>query len=78
MHKEDPCSKFVSLHLSPECMHLNVRLYIELFDVIGRKQIDLLSENLIVEKVLKKRWVDGFSWISCLILYSGLKAGILL
>ena len=42
MHKEDPCSNFVSLHLSPDCKDLDARLYIEVVDGIGGKQIDQL------------------------------------
>ena len=85
MHKEDLCSNFVSLHLSPECKDLNARLYIEVVGGTGGKQIDLLSENLVVEKRLEKLWDEEatmkslvFFLILCLLLYSVLKAGILL
>ena len=56
MHKKDPCSNFVSLHLSTDCKDLDDRLYIEVGDDISRKQIDLLSESLVVEKWLEKLW----------------------
>ena len=56
MHKEDLCYKFVSLHLSPGCKDLDARLYIEVVGCIGREQIDLLSENLVVKKPLEKLW----------------------
>ena len=56
MHKEDLCSSFVSLHLSPDCKYLDARLYIGVVDCIGGKQIDLLSENLLIEKPLEKLW----------------------
>ena len=85
MHKEDLCSNFVSLHLSPDCKDLDARLFIEVIDGIGGKQIDLLSENLVVEKRLEKLWDEEatlkrlfFFLILCLLLYSVLKAGILL
>ena len=47
MDKEDICSNFVSLHLSPDCKDLDARLYIEVADGVGRKQIDQLLENLV-------------------------------
>ena len=85
MHKEDLCSNFVSLHLSPKCKDLNARLYIEVVGGTGGKQIDLLSESLVVEKRLEKLWDEEatmkslvFFLILCLLLYSVLKAGILL
>ena len=56
MHKEDLCSNFVSLHLSLDCKDLDARLYIEVVGGIGGKQIDLLSEKLVVEKPLEKLW----------------------
>ena len=56
MDKEDLCSNFVSLHLSPGCKDLDDRLYIEVVDGISAKQIDLLSENLVVEKAHEKLW----------------------
>ena len=56
MHKKDPCSNFVSLHLSTDFKDLDARLYIEVGDGIGRKQIDLLSESLVVENWLEKLW----------------------
>ena len=55
MHKEDLLSNFVSLHLSPDCKDLGTIIYIEVVDGIDGKQIDLLLENLVVEKPLKKR-----------------------
>ena len=48
MPKEDLCSNFVSLHLFPDCKGLDARLYIEVVGGVGRKQIDLLLENLVV------------------------------
>ena len=50
---EDLCSNFISLHLSPDCMDLDARLYIEVADDIDRKQINILQENLVVENYLK-------------------------
>lgn len=50
VHITDPNSNFVSLHLSRECKGLDTRLYIEVVDDIGEKQMYLLSENLVVEK----------------------------
>ena len=85
MHKEDLCSNFVSLHLSLDCKDLDARLYIEVVGGIGRKQKDILVENLVVEKPLEKLWDEEailkslvFFLILCLLLYSLLKAGILL
>ena len=85
MHKEDLRSIFVSLHLSPNCEDLDARLYIDVIDGIGRKQIDLWSEDLLVEKLLEKLWDEEatlkslfFFLILYLLLYSVLKAGILL
>ena len=63
-------------------MFQNGRLYIELFDVIDRKQEDLWSVNPTVKKPLEKLWDEEATLKSlfspCLILYSVLKAGILL
>ena len=56
MHKEDLCSNFVSLHVSLNCKDLDARLFIEVVGGIGGKEIDLLSENLVVEKPLEKLW----------------------
>ena len=85
MHKEDLCSNFVSLHLSLDCKDLDARLYIEVVGGIGGKQKDILVENLVVEKPLEKLWDEEatlkslvFFLILCLLLYSLLKAGILL
>ena len=50
---EDLCFNFISLHLSPDCMDLDARLYIEVADDIDRKQINILQENLLVENYLK-------------------------
>ena len=58
MYKEDQCSNFVSLHLFSDCKDLDPRLLIEVADGIGWKQIDLLSENLVVKKPLEKLWVE--------------------
>ena len=73
------------MHLSSDCKDLDARLYIEVVDDIDAKQIDLLSENLVVEKLLEKLWDEEaalkslvFSLIFYLLLYSVLKAGILL
>ena len=52
MHKEDLCSNFISLHLSLDCKDLDARPYIEVAGDIGGKQIDLLSDNLVVKKLL--------------------------
>ena len=46
--------RFASLHLSPDYEDLDARLYIEIVDGIGGKQIGLLLENLVVEKRLEK------------------------
>ena len=85
MHKEDLCSNFVSLHLSLDCKDLDARLYIEVVGGMGGKQKDILVENLVVEKPLEKLWDEEatlkslvFFLILCLLLYSLLKAGILL
>ena len=85
MHKEDLCSNFVSLHVSLNCKDLDARLFIEVVGGIGGKEIDLLSENLVVEKPLEKLWDEEaalkslvFFLIFYLLLYSVLKAGILL
>ena len=66
-------------------MNLDARLFIEITDGIGGKEIDLLSEDLVVEKLLEKLWDEEvtlkslvFSLIPCLLLHSVLKAGILL
>ena len=54
IHKEDPCSNFLSMHMYPNSKDLITRLYIEVVYGIGGKQIDLLLENLVVEKPLEK------------------------
>ena len=56
MHQGDLCSNFVSLHLSLDCKDLDARLYIEVVSGIAGKQIDLLSENLVIEKPLENLW----------------------
>ena len=56
MHKEGRCSNVISLHLFPDCKDLDARLYIEVADGVRGKQIDLMSENLVVKKPLKKPW----------------------
>ena len=61
MHKEDLCSNFVSLHLSLDYKDLDSRLYIEIVGSLGVKQIDLLSENLVVEKPLEKLTLNYLS-----------------
>ena len=73
------------MHLSSDCKDLDARLYIEVVDGIDGKQIDLLSESLVVEKPLEKLWDEEaalkslvFFLIFYLLLYSVLKAGILL
>ena len=69
MHKGDLCSNFVSLHLSPDCKDLDVRIYIEVVGGIGAKQIDLLLENLVVEKPLEKLW-DEEATLKSLVFFS--------
>lgn len=66
-------------------MNLDARLFIEIVDGIGGKQIYLLSEDLVVKKLLEKLLDEQvtlkslvFSLIPCLIMYSVLKASILL
>ena len=44
------------MHLSPDCKDLDARLHIEVVGGIGRNQIYLLLENLLVEKPLEKLW----------------------
>ena len=85
MHKEDICSNFVSLHLFPNWKDLDVRLYIDEVDSIGRKQLDLLLDNLVVEKPLEKLWHEeailkslAFFLIPSPLLHSALKSGVLL
>ena len=85
MHNEDLCSNFILLHLSLDCKDLYARLYIEVVGGIGGKQIDILWRNLVVEKPLEKLWDEEatlkslfFFLILCLLLYSVLKAAILL
>ena len=56
MHMEDPYSTFVSLYLSLVCKDMDARLYIEVVYSIGKKQIYILLENLVVEKPLEKLW----------------------
>ena len=51
---EDPSSNFVSLHLSPDCKDLDARLYIGIVDGIGGRQINVLLENLVVDKLHNK------------------------
>ena len=55
---KDPCSNFVSLHSFPEYEDLHAGLYIEVLIIngIGGKQIDLLLENLVVDKPVEKLW----------------------
>ena len=67
------------------CKDPDIRLYIEVVGGICEKQIDLFSENLVVEKPLEKPWGEEatlkslvFSLIPCLLLYSALKTDILL
>ena len=54
MHKKDLCSNFLLLHLSLDGKDLDARLYIEVAEGTGGKKIDLLSENLVVDKPLEK------------------------
>ena len=84
MDIKDQNSNFVSLHSSPNCMDQNARLCIEVVDEIGRKQINLLSENQVVKKLLKKLWDEeatlknlAFSFIFYWLLCPELKAVIL-
>ena len=60
-------------------------VYIKVVDGISGEQKNLLSENLVVRKPLEKPWNEEatlkglfFSLIPCLLLYSVLKADILL
>ena len=60
-------------------------VYIKVVDGIGGEHKNLLSENLVVRKPLEKPWNEEatlkglfFSLIPCLLLYSVLKASILL
>ena len=78
MHKEDLCYKFVSLHLSPGCKDLDARLYIEVVGCIGRKQIDLLSENLVVKKPLEKLWDEEVTLKSLFFFLDSLSSTVLL
>ena len=84
MHKED-LSSILHNCICPWCKDLDSRLYIEVVGGIGRNQIYLLPEKLVVEKPLEKLWHEKatleslfFFLIFCLLLYSALKAGILL
>ena len=76
MHKEDLCFNFVSLHLPLDCKDLDVWLYIEVVGGIGRKQIDLLSENLVVEKPLEKLWNEEATLKSLVFLLGSLSATV--
>ena len=76
MHKEDLCSNFVSLHPSPDCKDLDARLYIEAVDGIDRKQINLLSENLLVEKPLEKLWDEEVTLKSLFFFLDSLSATV--
>ena len=49
---EDPYFNFVSLLSSLGCRYLDVRLYIEVVDGIGGKQITIILENPVVKKRL--------------------------
>ena len=69
MHKEGLHSNFVSLHLSPDCKDLGAIIYIEVADGIDGKHIDLLLENLVVEKPLEKRW-DKEATLKSLVFFS--------
>ena len=82
---KDPYDNFASLYPSLDCKGLDARLYIEVDDGIDGKQIYLLLENLVIEKRLENLWDEEatleslfFSLNPCLLLYSLLKAGILL
>ena len=76
MHKEDLCSNFVSLHVSLNCKDLDARLFIEVVGGIGGKEIDLLSENLVVEKPLEKLWNEEATLKSLVFLLDSLPATV--
>ena len=76
MHKEDLCSNFVSLHVSLNCKDLDARLFIEVVGGIGGKEIDLLSENLVVEKPLEKLWNEETTLKSLVFLLDSLSATV--
>ena len=76
MHKEDLCSNFVSLYVSRDCKDLGARLFIEAVGGIGGKQIDLLSENLVVEKPLEKLWNEEATLKSLVFLRGSLSATV--
>ena len=76
MHKEDLCSNFVSLHLSLDCKDLDARLYIGVVGGISGKQIDLLLENLEVEKPLKNLWNEEATLKSLLFFLDSLSATV--
>ena len=76
MHKEDLCSNFVSLHVSLNCKDLDARLFIEVVGGIGGKEIDLLSENLVVEKPLEKLWNEEATLKSLVFLLDSLSATV--
>ena len=63
MQTEDPYFNFVSLHPFLDCKDLDARLYIEADDGIGGKQIDLLFENLVVEKLPENLWDENLCLI---------------
>ena len=73
MHKKDLCSKFISLHQSPDCKNLDARLYVEVADGIVGKPLEKLWDG---EATLKS--LIFFFLILCLLLYSILEASILL
>ena len=76
MHQGDLCSNFVSLHLSLDCKDLDARLYIEVVGGIGGKQIDLLSEKLVVEKPLEKLWDEEATLKSLVFFLNSLSATV--
>lgn len=51
---KDLYSNFVSIYTSSDCKDFDTRLYIEVVDGIGGKKIDLLSENIVAEKLLER------------------------
>ena len=82
---EDPCSKLVPLNSSKDSMYLDATLYAEVLDGIDKEQIDLLSENIVVDKLLEKLWDEestlkslAFPLMLCLLMDLVRKACILL
>ena len=62
---EDPYFNFVSLLSSLGCRYLDVRLYTEVVDGIGGKQITLILENPVVKKRLGNFGIKKLLWRVC-------------